>query len=172
MRLLSLLLPLLLACSAQAQQPARPKATPPAHAKPKPSKAAVASKPAPAAQPVITLERTPCFGRCPHYKAYIFPDGRVQYEGFRYAPMEGQAESRLPPAMVQKMLQQAKSIGFQQLKSEYTGDISDLPSTILTIRYGATTKTVKAEQGTPAALQELLTFVTTEVESNVGTSVR
>lgn len=172
MRVLLLFLPFLLACSTQAQQPARSKATSATHAKAKPKKAAVVSKPSTTAQPVITLERTPCFGRCPHYKAYIFPDGQVQYEGFRYAPTEGKAEFRLPPATVQKILQQADEIGFRQLQNEYTGEVSDLPSTILTIRYGTTTKTVKAEQGTPARLQELLTFVSTEVERNVGDSAR
>lgn len=172
MRLLTLLLPFLLACSTQAQQPARSKATSSAPTYTERKQAAVAGKPATAAQPVITLERTPCFGHCPHYRAHIFSDGRVQYEGFRYAPTEGKAEFRLPPATVQKMLHQANEIGFRQLQNEYTGEISDLPSTILTIRYGTTTKTVKAEQGAPAPLRELLTFVSSEVESNVGTSVR
>ncbi|RPD50383.1 hypothetical protein DNI29_06200 [Hymenobacter sediminis] len=171
MRLLLLLLPFLLACSTQAQQPTRSKATLSTHTKAK-HKQTAAGKPATATQPVITLERTPCFGRCPHYRAHIFPDGRVQYEGFRYAPTEGKAEFRLPLATVQKILQQADEIGFQQLQNEYTGEISDLPSTILTIRYGTTTKTVKAEQGAPASLRELLAFVSTEVESNVGSSVK
>ena len=34
-----------------------------------------------AAAPVITLERTACFGRCPMYKVKIFADGKVVYRG-------------------------------------------------------------------------------------------
>ena len=47
-----------------------------------------ATKP-PRTAPVLTFDRTPCFGRCPAYSMQVFADGRIDYEGKRVVPMMG-----------------------------------------------------------------------------------
>ena len=39
------------------------------------------------AGPVITFQRTPCFGTCPGYSMKVYTDGRVEYEGTRAVPL-------------------------------------------------------------------------------------
>ncbi|TGD78835.1 DUF6438 domain-containing protein [Hymenobacter wooponensis] len=117
-----------------------------------------------AAQPVIVFRRTPCFGTCPHYEASFYSDGRLQFEGFAYAPAEGKRELQLPPAVITRILQDAEKIGFFQMREEYPTNFSDMPSTILTIRQpNGTTKTVQAEENFPPSLQKLFDSIDQEV---------
>ncbi|WP_460614239.1 DUF6438 domain-containing protein [Hymenobacter seoulensis] len=158
----------LFACSAGAQQAPKNQKMVKAKVKSKKPKPTTA-KPAAATQPVITFGRTPCLGRCPHFTARIFPDGRVQYEGFEHAPVQGKHDVKMPVASIERILREADKIGFRKLKAEYSSGASDMPSTTLSIRYpNGTTKAVRAEDGTPEALQRLYTLVNTEVEKALG----
>ncbi|AHJ96637.1 DUF6438 domain-containing protein [Hymenobacter swuensis] len=122
-------------------------------------------------EPAMVFGRTPCLGRCPHFTARIFADGRVQYEGFRYAPVEGQREVRLSPETVRNLLQAADQIGFRQLSTTYGSGASDMPSTALTITYpDGTRKSVRAEDNVPAELQKLFTLINAQVEKALGVS--
>ena len=122
-------------------------------------------------EPAMVFGRTPCLGRCPHFTARIFADGRVQYEGFRYAPVEGQREVRLSPETVRNLLQAADQIGFRQLSTTYGSGASDMPSTALTITYpDGTRKSVQAEDNVPAELQNLFTLINAQVEKALGVS--
>ncbi|QJX45698.1 hypothetical protein HMJ29_01595 [Hymenobacter taeanensis] len=159
-----LLTALLSGCAAQAQQASKPKTTAAqkkSNAKPTP---APATKAPVAAQPVVVFRRTPCFGTCPHYNASFYADGRMQYEGFAYAPAEGKREVQLPPAVVAKFLQDAEKIGFFQMRDEYPTSFTDMPTTFLTIRQAnGTTKTIQAEENFPPSLQKLFDSIDKEV---------
>ncbi|RIY08207.1 hypothetical protein D0T11_14970 [Hymenobacter rubripertinctus] len=115
--------------------------------------------PAPAGQlarQALLFSRTPCLGKCPSYTARIYTDGRVEYEGFRYAPVEGKRQLTLNPATVQKLLREAEQIGFRQLPDTYPSDASDMPSTVLVITTAeGFSKQVTVEENGPAALQAL-----------------
>ncbi|TGE10465.1 DUF6438 domain-containing protein [Hymenobacter fodinae] len=125
---------------------------------------ATATKAPVTAQPAVVFRRTPCFGTCPHYEASFFPDGRMQYEGFAYAPAAGKREVQLPAAVVTRIMQDAQKIGFFQMPDEYPTNFSDMPSTILTIRgANGTMKTVQAEENFPPALQKLFDSIDQEV---------
>lgn len=132
----------------QLNKKARKKApTPKAQAQPKPE-----------AEPVLTFERTPCFGTCPAYKMQVFADGRVAYEGRRAMPVMGKKNLQLPVATVADMLHQAQDAHFDQFQNRYSRNTTDLPSTIITIRQpNGQLKTVVVEEGEP---DNVRTFVT------------
>lgn len=161
---LFLLITSLTSCAAQTPCASTHKAaTTKTKPKVKPVSAAATKAPL-AAQPVIVFRRTPCFGTCPHYEASFYPDGRMQYEGFAYAPAEGKREVQLPAAVVVRIRQDAEKIGFFQMRSEYPTNFSDMPSTILTIRQAdGTTKTIQAEENFPPSLQKLFDAIDQEV---------
>ncbi len=48
-------------------------------------------------QPVITLERTACFGACPVYTLSIYADGTVVYNGERFVDVEGEQTTQHRP---------------------------------------------------------------------------
>jgi len=150
--------PLLTGCASQAQQA------------PKKVQPSAATQPT-AAGPVIVFRKTPCFGTCPHYEASIYADGRVSYEGFKYAPVEGKRELKMPVETVNTILAEAKAVRFTELREQYTLGTSDLPSTSLTItpRTGPA-KTVTVEEGGPAELKNLLDYVQKQVEESLGAS--
>ena len=122
-----------------------------------------------ATAPVLIFGRTPCFGKCPHFIARVFADGRVEYEGFRYAPVEGKREAKLRPETVRSLLQAAEKAGFRQMQDTYSSGASDMPSTGLTITYpDGTTKSVRAEDNVPAELQSLFTRINAEIDQALG----
>jgi hypothetical protein len=126
----------------------------------KTSKKAATKKPAPTeAGPVITFERTPCFGTCPSYVMQVYADGRVAYEGRRFVPKEGKQELTLPAATVTDMLQQAKNAHFETFEKTYSSGVTDVPSTIVTIRQpDGTLKKVTMEGNAPENVRELFTY--------------
>ena len=113
-----------------------------------------------AAAPVMSFGRTPCLGKCPHFTARFFADGRVEYEGFRYAPVEGKRTFTIDPAAVQRCLREAEQIGFRQLPDSYSKGASDMPSTTLAITAAdGRTKAIRVEEGAPEKLQALFALV-------------
>ena len=122
-----------------------------------------------AQDPVIVFSRTPCLGTCPHFTARLFADGRVQYEGFRYAPVEGQQDTKMDPATVRGLLRESELIGFQKMENSYVSGATDLPATILTITYpDGSTKTVRAEDTAPVELRNLFAAINTHLNKALG----
>ncbi|MET4107242.1 DUF6438 domain-containing protein [Hymenobacter sp. UYP22] len=122
------------------------------------------------AVPVLTFGKTPCFGKCPHFTAQIYADGRMHYEGFKYAPVEGTYDVQLGAAVVKEMMQAAEARQFRRFNAEYTSGASDMPSTGLTITYpDGSKKSVRAEGNAPAELQQLFALINTRIEKALST---
>lgn len=140
----------------------------------KPGKAQAVVKPAKKDVPAIVFKKTPCFGTCPHFDATIYPDGRVEYQGYHFVNLEGKHQLQLPAATVDAILQKANALHFSQLQSQYLVGTTDLPSTHLTLPLAdGTTKTVVAEpsmdgRGAPAELQALFEYISSELDKITG----
>ncbi|GAB3872221.1 hypothetical protein GCM10028824_22360 [Hymenobacter segetis] len=118
-----------------------------------------------AAGPVLTFERTPCYGRCPAYIMQVYADGRVAYEGRHSVPMMGKKDLKLPASAVADMLRQAKEAHFETFEKEYRSGATDLPSTIVTIRQpDGTLKKVTAENNAPENVKNYFTYLTTQFD--------
>lgn len=115
--------------------------------------------------PVLTFERTPCFGTCPAYTMQVFADGRVAYEGRRAVPLLGQQELRLPAAAVGDMLRAAREYKFEEFNSQYSRGTTDLPSTVIAVRQpNGLLKTVTVEEGAPQNVQAFVTYLTNQLD--------
>ncbi|MGY3088728.1 hypothetical protein ACVWYF_001768 [Hymenobacter sp. UYAg731] len=113
-----------------------------------------------AAGPVLTFERTPCYGTCPGYSMQVYADGRVAYEGRRAVPLMGKQELKLPAAAVADMLRQAKEVHFETFDKQYSRNTSDLPGTIVAIRQpDGTLKSVTVEEGAPENVRSFFTYL-------------
>ena len=118
------------------------------------------------AAPVLTFERTPCFGTCPAYSMSVFADGRVAYEGRRAVPLMGVKELRLPAAAVADMLRQAKEAHFEKFQDRYSQNTTDLPSTIIGVRQAnGQLKTVVVEEGVPDNVKALVTYFSNQFDA-------
>ena len=121
--------------------------------------------PAITASPVLTFERTPCYGRCPAYVMQVYADGRVAYEGRHSVPMMGKHDLKLPASTVADMLRQAREAHFETFEKEYLSGATDMPSTIVTIaRPDGTPKRVMAEGNAPENVKNYFTYLTTQFD--------
>ena len=77
--------------------------------------------------PVITLQRTPCFGSCPSYKLTIYEDGTVEYEGKDYVKRKGKAEGRITKAELEQLIQEFERIDYLNLADDYTLNSKNCP---------------------------------------------
>jgi hypothetical protein len=124
--------------------------------------------PAPAAddaKAVITLERTPCFGRCPVYTVAITKSGLVRYEGRRFVADSGADSARIAPEAVDSLLAELNQGGYFGFDDRYVSGApacgpyaTDLPSAITSVDDGDLSKQIQHDHGcshAPANLASL-----------------
>jgi Domain of unknown function (DUF6438) len=153
MRITSFIALLVMACGAAS------------HAAPPPDDPA---GPAARHEPLVTLERTPCFGFCPVYKVTIFRDGIVEYEGKRFVKVQGRATGRLSASQLAELRALFARNGYLQLASSYQKQqATDLPSAFTSYSPASgRTKSVKHYLGDFSAPEAL-----TRVEEGIDRSV-
>ena len=100
---------------------------------------------------IISLQRTACFGTCPIYKIEIFSDGSGIYTGTRFVENIGATKFSLSKTQLNLILTRAETIGFTNMKEEYSAPISDLPTTFIQIK----DKKIKDYTGAPKTLKSL-----------------
>ena len=100
---------------------------------------------------IISLQRTACFGTCPIYKIEIYSDGSGTYTGTRFVENIGSSKFQLSKTAVKTILSEAETIGFANMKEEYSEPISDLPTTFIQIK----DKKIRDYVGAPKTLKNL-----------------
>jgi len=112
----------------------------------------------------VTLERTACFGTCPVYSVRIAGDGLVEYAGKQYVRVVGAAQGRITRTAVQQLLDLIQKSGYFEMAGEYRyligpdgtrGTVTDLPTTITSVRIGTRTHRIVDYVGAPDALHEI-----------------
>ena len=110
-------------------------------------------------EPVITLERTPCFGTCPVYRLEITADGLVTFEGARFVATSGVQYGTISPEAVADLLDAFESTGYLGWEDEYkTQFVTDMPTVITSVTIDGVTKRIEhyhGDQNAPEALDAL-----------------
>lgn len=133
--------------------------------------ACASAAPAPEASPaVITLERTLCYGFCPDYTVRIESDGDVIYTGRRFVNVTGEQRSQIPAEDVARLLTRFDAIGFTSLRDEYRAQVTDLPSTTITLERDGVRKSVLDYGGTGAGMPEGVRALQDEIDRVAGTA--
>ncbi|HJT82480.1 MAG TPA: DUF6438 domain-containing protein [Chthoniobacterales bacterium] len=115
----------------------------------------------------IELRRTACFGTCPVYAVTIFSDGRLRYEGSQFVKVKGIKTKTIPIADFERLVSKINAIHFFELKPAYRGNVTDLPTTIVTVTRGESPKTVEDYLGAPKGLRELEQLIDTVANISV-----
>ena len=102
-----------------------------------------------------SIERTPCFGRCPTYTMKIYSDGFIEYNGKRDVDMIGAYTTTISSEQMDAILEKAKEIKFFEMDDSYDGMITDLPSTTTKIVMNDTEKSVYRRHGYPKRILTL-----------------
>jgi Domain of unknown function (DUF6438) len=111
---------------------------------------------------IVSLKRSPCFGKCPAFEMQLFADGKAVYNGGSNVELVGRYETEVSPEFTKMILAQAQSIKFMGLKNRYPeGDmqISDVPTSYSYIRIGNEGKLVVNNHDAPVQLIEFERFV-------------
>ena len=112
--------------------------------------------------PVVTLERTPCFGTCPVYQVAIFRSGAVRFVGKHHVTRQGEAMAEISRARVDSLVRELEAGGYFGFADAYVMDspacgryATDSPTVITSATAAGRTKTIRHDYGCDAAPQEL-----------------
>lgn len=112
--------------------------------------------------PVMTLERTACFGMCPVYGVSIFEDGTVVYIGVRHVAETGVRVGSADPGEVEFWAMQLAQYGYFDWEDEYMWMVvTDQPYAITTLNWEDQYKTITRYDGDPLAPVGLVRFENT-----------
>lgn len=104
---------------------------------------------------LLSLERYPCFGKCPVYKITFFEDGVVHYEGKRNVDLRGVHNTEISKTALYDLLQYAANINYSNLGNVYPQSgkiIMDVPLTITYVQYGAEINQIENHHNAPVNL--------------------
>ncbi len=125
------------------------------------------SAPVPAAvadslTPVVSLERTPCYGTCPVYEVSIFRDGTVRFLGKQHVKQQGVATASLAPGAVDSLAAELEEGGYFGFADDYVRDApacgryaTDSPTVTTSLAMKGRTKRIRHDYGCSAAPAEL-----------------
>ncbi|HHM21925.1 MAG TPA: hypothetical protein ENJ20_07860 [Bacteroidetes bacterium] len=116
----------------------------------------------------IELKKDPCFGFCPVYTIKINGRGEVVYNGLKNVEKEGTWYRILPPERVNGLFSAFEEAGFWDFNDEYTAQVTDLPTTWITLVLGEKTKTIKDYYGAPEKLKTLEAMIGKIVSEEEG----
>ena len=118
---------------------------------------------------MITLQRTVCFGFCPAYTVSISSSGEVIYRGERFVNVAGEQRAQIAAEDVERLLQRLDAIGFERLRDEYRAQVTDLPTTTITLERNGRTKRVVDYGGLSAGMPEAVRELQDEIDRVAGT---
>lgn len=105
---------------------------------------------------VVRLQRTACFGRCPIYTLSFYKDGTAIFKGEKWVEKEGLYKGRVTESNLNNIISKAKEIGFYEMDNQYDSEyVTDLPSTITTLKGESGFKVVANRYEGPELLYEL-----------------
>jgi hypothetical protein len=115
--------------------------------------------------PVIQLERTPCFGRCPVYRVAISASGRVSFLGKNFVVHKGEATGQTAKSTLDSLLAEIERQGYFDFADSYVAGAAacgpyatDAPSAITEVTHAGRHKRIEHDYGcsqAPPVLGEL-----------------
>ena len=103
-----------------------------------------------------SIEKGVCFGNCLAYKMHIYSEGFVALTVLRGNKMNGSFRSRVPLEQMNLLLEKAKEIKFEEMKSVYDNkSVTDLPMVKMSIVLSGKHKKVKRRYEYPREILEL-----------------
>jgi len=115
----------------------------------------------------LSMERTPCFGKCPAYKVIIFNTGKVVYEGFSHTKYIGKHSKQITKKQLKEIKKMMDEINILEMKDVYDTEATDFPSTILFFVDNNTKKKILDRVDAPAELKQfekLIDFIVLDDE--------
>ena len=104
---------------------------------------------------MFSIETTQCMGNCPVYRAEIYKNGFIVYEGKMYVEKIGMYTGKLSSRKINELENLFMESEFFSLKDEYIEPWTDLPTTYIYYSDGTKHKRIKDYYGAPEELKTL-----------------
>lgn len=117
---------------------------------------------------VVSMSRSPCFGKCQAYNFSVSSDGTAVYEGIAFVSKLGKHTAQVSKSEMNKFLSTFQLSSLQALSENYPTKgitVSDLPTTKTYIRLGKIGKLITDNYDAPVVVLDLETRVQTFAES-------
>ncbi len=121
-----------------------------------------------------TIQKTPCFGKCPAFKITFDAKGFATYEGKKFVKMLGKYTAPISGKEYTAILSAAQKIGYFSMPKTYPPNgkfIADLPFTITTLHFGNDKHQIRNNIDAPQELTEYENFLIELGESLKWTKV-
>ena len=109
--------------------------------------------------PLIEFKKTICFGTCPIYNAKIYKNGYMEYIGEEHVPVLGVKRVNMDMNDLTRIINKINEVHFFRLDDNYDGEVTDLPSTYITVNMNGKSKTIRARYEYPNQLDELIKLI-------------
>ena len=83
-------------------------------------------------EPVLSFFSGGCYGKCPNYSLKVFADGRIDYDGGKYAKPHGKKHRKMDVALLQSLVVELRDRGFADLEDDY-GSRCDLKTGVMQV---------------------------------------
>ena len=117
----------------------------------------------PSSNIVITLERSGCFGNCPHYTVTVSTEGIV-FDGRQNVAFTGKHVDRVDADEVRSLAKKFVAADFYSMDSSYDVLMTDQPLYVLSIVIDGQTKKVQDYRGARAGMPAVVTEMEEEVD--------
>jgi hypothetical protein len=105
---------------------------------------------------VIGYQKTVCFGKCPAFTMTINgQNNKVTYQGDSNVNKIGTYEKSISDEDLARLSDAFEKYKFFELKDEYNGEMTDLPSKYISYSFDGKSKKVKDRYNAPVELREL-----------------
>ena len=128
------------------------------------------------AEPVITLERTACFGSCPVYRISVTSSGVVSFEGKAHVRRVGPATGQVPRRQVEQLLSDIEQAGYFTLDDRYQASepgcgryATDAPTVVTSVRLRGRAKTITHDYGC-TRVPGTLTILERKIDETLGSA--
>ena len=114
----------------------------------------------------VEIRTTACFGQCPVFTMKINGLGGASYNGKMFVKKEGRYTKRFSPGETNALLRSFDKADFFSFKNEYTGNVTDLPTTFLIFKKDGKEKKIKMYYNYPDKLKELEGYMKTAADTD------
>jgi hypothetical protein len=86
---------------------------------------------------VAQIEQTPCFGSCPVYRARVYADGSVEWQGTQHVARIGSYRAQVSAAWIAGLLKSADDAGYFGMQTHFPANgrtLADIPSSLLCLQ--------------------------------------
>lgn len=129
-------------------------------------KTPVLSDALPSGEPLFSLRKTECRGKCPAYELRIWDNGTALLTARKNFPRIGSFRQQLATQQIETLTKAFVEARFFDFKDEYTSRTTDLPTTFITFSHQGQVKRIRDYHGAPAELKQLETLLEQIAESD------